>query len=83
MHTGLWRHHPAPQHPLPAATLYPGLVQCPQHPVAARRSVVRLWLVLDRCRRLGEGSASGMPADGLGQGGLDRLAKEFPAALTQ
>jgi len=38
------------------------------------RSAARLWLVLDRRRRMGEGRASGVPwGEGLGQGDLGRL----------
>ena len=73
---------PAPQHPTPVATLYPRLVRCPSPPWQhGGRSVVRFWLVLDRRRKLGEGSASGMPGDDLGKGDLGRLEGESPASL--
>ena len=41
----------------------------------AEHGAARLWLVLDRRRRMGEGSAAGVPwGDGLGTVGWGKLA---------
>ena len=69
MHTALWRHHPGrtPQHPPPAAP-----------PCGA----ARLWLVLDRRRRMGEGSAAGGPwGDGLRKGDREGGGADLNLAL--
>src|SRR5207245_2646757 len=73
--TALWRRprRSTPQHPPLAA--------CPQRAAAARPSGSQLggarrctlWLVLDRRRRMGQESASGVPwGDGLGTGDVGR-----------
>jgi len=44
----------------------------------AERGAARRWLRLDRRRRMGEGSAAGVPwGAGLGTGGLERLGGDF------
>ena len=48
----------------------------------AEHGAARLWLVLDRRRRMGEGSAAGVPwGDGLGQGGWERRGGERQTGL--
>jgi len=57
-----------PQHPPPAAT------PCPRRLRRTQRAAARLWLVLGRRLRMGEGRASGVPwGEGLGKGDLGRL----------
>jgi hypothetical protein len=62
-----------------AATSCPRRVRCPQHGIARAAG---LALVLDRHRRMGESSASGVPwGDGLGQGDLGRLEDGLVSGL--